>query len=297
MNPTDQNSILHGGNETVTSQLKPAYTSSSDFRNYLGFLREKFLSPAILTDERCLVFKGLGFRGLSSPDLIVTLDQYQGFKYNKDPFISTIHHHRDRLERQAQRSLLLAKKRSKSHGSAPLVESKDIPKERRFTSYEPQSGTAQTRFSMLSFNLLPRRKSSAVNFNLLANQEDSSSNDNAIEEDDEEDNTSEDLSENNNNIGREFSKGQISDDVLESGIIIDDANNDLDDQCMIEDDEVDDDEGDQNLSDLNYDDDGGVESSEEEDLDPYGQGYGYPYANKVPVIDIVVSDGEYEFDQ
>lgn len=300
MNPINQDPNLHQGNETIASLLEVVYVSRSDNRNYLGFLREQFLSPAILNDEKCLVYKGLGFKGLTSPDLIVTLDEYQGFKYNKDAFISTIYQHRDRLERREQRSLLLAKNRSKSHGSAPPVESTEFPKQRRFTSFESQSEAAHVGSSILSFNLLPRRNSSRIDFNLLANLGDSTSDDNAIEEDEE---VSDDLDENIHDLSEKSIVQHDLLDTLQRDNIIDDDDDDNDDNDMLgeedDDDDIDIDEDSEgkNLINSNFNDDEDVESSEEEDFDPFGQAYGYPYANKVPVIDIVVSDGEYDFDQ
>lgn len=288
----------HHQDNAIEKQLEPQYVSRSDYRNYPGFLRQRFLSPVVLNNEKCLIYKGLGFKGLTSPDFILTLDEYQGFKYNKDPFISTIYQNRERLERRAQRALILAKKRSQSHGSAAPVPSTDTQKLRRFTSFEPDTELIPKRTTILSFDLLPHRNSGRVNFNLLVNLENSSGDENAIEEDEEDEDASEVFEEDIHDLSQRSIEQQTSRNELRRGDTSDNDNdNDDDDQDMCEDEDDEEINGDQNFSDIDFDDEEVEELSEEDNDDFYGQGYGYPYANKVPVIDIVVSDGEYDFDQ
>lgn len=163
-----------------------------------------------------------------------------------------------------------SKKRSKSYGNAQLVPLLDSLRQRRYTSYDQRRKPSDPSTSM---NLLPIKNKDRGRFGVLAtlgrDQEDPSSDDNAIDDEIDEESTS-------NVLESEQHKGYQDNEDMEQDENEDDArsNEDPGEHLSFEDD--------------------AFESSDEEYFLPQSQRYGYPYANKVPVIDIVVSDEEIE---
>lgn len=277
--------------DTIVSQ-SPSHYPESDFANYSGNAREVFLSPIFLKQEKFYVYKGLNFLGRQDTQFVVTLDEYQGLKFKPEMYSGHICHLNLSNHKTERKVSFLSKKRSKSHSnpsSSSQTEQTKQTRQRRYTSYDSKlKESLGTSFSQQPLLPLPRKPSASTNFDLLGNLEgglDGSGSENAIEEDAE-------LLENYDDPTQEQSDFvDVVDGNYSKGT--DDPNEDLDENIDEEEDEDgygdEDNEDEENESD-EFDD--AIYSSDDDNHLPMSHRYGYPYVNRVPVIDVLVSDCE-----